>query len=63
MYGRPKSEYTLQRIKEANSKQILIEGKLYNSVTDASKELGLGVTTICYRLKAQSDTFKDWNYA
>lgn len=61
MYGKPKNKYTIDRIKEVNSKKIIINGKLYNSLTEASKELGLGITTIGYRLKA--NTFTEWKYA
>jgi len=61
MYGKPKSELTIRRIKEANSKKIIIEGITYDSLTRASSELGLGVTTISYRLNAK--TFSNWKYA
>ncbi|MED3792508.1 GIY-YIG nuclease family protein [Niallia alba] len=61
MYGKPKSELTIRRIKEANSKKIFIDGIPYDSLTKASKELGLGVTTISYRLN--SKTFTEWKYA
>lgn len=63
MYGKPKSEFTIRRIKEANSKPILIDGVHYSSVREASRALGVGVTTICYRLKAESDQFTNWKYA
>jgi group I intron endonuclease len=61
MYGKPKNEYTINRIKEANSKKIIIDGIVFDSLSTASKELGLGVTTISYRLNAKS--FTEWKYA
>lgn len=60
MYGKEKNEYTIKRIKEVNSKPVLIEGTYYQSITEASKDLGLGNTTISYRLN--SNNFKEWNY-
>lgn len=63
MYGVPKSEYSIQRTKEANSKPIIIDGVRYNSTNDASKELGIGSTTINYRLNATSEQFSKWIYA
>ena len=60
MYGKPKSDYTLQRIKEVNSKKVRVEGVVYASLTEASKALNIGITTISYRLR--SKTFKDWEY-
>lgn len=62
MYGKPKSDLMIRRVKEANSKPISIEDVEYTSLTEASKQLGLGVTTINYRLKATSDKFKEWKY-
>ncbi|WP_416045908.1 GIY-YIG nuclease family protein [Priestia megaterium] len=62
MYGKPKSKYTLQRIKEANSKPINIDGTTYPSISYASEVLGVNVTTICYRLNSNSNRFKSWVY-
>lgn len=61
MYGKPKSARMIQRVKEANSKKVVIDGVLYPSVTEASKAHNMKVSTVCYRLKANS--FKDWKYA
>lgn len=63
MYGVPKSELMLQRVREANSKKVYIEGILYPSLTKASKEIGVGITTLSYRLNSNSDEFIDWKYA
>lgn len=61
MYGKPKNDYTIQRIKESNSKSISIEGERYMSLTEASKKLNMGITTISYRLNSSS--FTEWKYA
>ena len=61
MYGKPKTDYMIQKTREANSKPVVIDGMHYSSSTEASKVLGIGNTTICYRLKAK--TFTEWNYA
>jgi hypothetical protein len=60
MYGREKSELMINRVKEVNSKPVSIDGKVYSSLTEASNELGMGVSTVSYRLKAKS--FTDWIY-
>lgn len=60
MYGVPKTDYMIQKTKEANSKKISIEGVEYSSMTEASKALNIGITTISYRLKSKG--FSDWNY-
>lgn len=62
MYGKPKSEHMIRRVKEANSKSIFIEGKTYNSITEASHELGIGITTVSYRLNSVSERFREWKY-
>lgn len=62
MYGKPKSELTIRRIKEANSKKISINGVHYNSLSEASEKLDVGVTTISYRLNSNSERFKEWKY-
>lgn len=62
MYGKPKNEYTLQRIKEANSKPISIDGVKYPSLSYASKILNVKATTVNYRLKSNSEQFKNWVY-
>lgn len=61
MYGKPKTDIMIQRVKEANSKPVIIDGIRYSSATEASKALGIGNTTIGYRLNAK--TFPEWNYA
>lgn len=61
MYGKPKTDYMIQKTREANSKAVVIEGVLYSSITEASKATGVKKTTINYRLNVKS--FPQWNYA
>jgi len=63
MYGKPKSEKMISRVKEANSKPVVVEGVLYPSSVEVSKATGIKTTTINYRLQSKSPRFKDWNYA
>lgn len=62
MYGKPKSELTIRRIKEANSRPCVADGVEYSSVTDASKYLGKGISSILYRIKSETDRFTDYYY-
>lgn len=59
-YGKPKTKKMIDAVKKANSKRVLIEGEIYNSLTEASKELGMKINTVCYRLN--SKTYSDWMY-
>lgn len=61
MYGKPKSEKMLQRVKEVNSKKVIINGILYSSITEAGKAHDMKISTACYRIKSKN--FQDWNYA
>ncbi|RSL28780.1 hypothetical protein D7Z54_34665, partial [Salibacterium salarium] len=56
------NEYTLQRIKETNSKPVSIDGRIYPSISYASRELGVNTTTVSYRINSGSNRFKDWVY-
>ena len=51
-YGKPKTEKMIKRVKESNSKKIIVDGKTYNSITKFSKISGIGASTICFRLKS-----------
>ena len=62
MYGVKKSDLMIQRVKEANSKPISINGKEYSSITEASKDLKVLKTTLCYRLSATSSKFEGYKY-
>lgn len=62
MYGKPKTQKMIDAVKKANSKSVSIEGVVYSSISEASKELGIGVTTIIYRLNSQTERFANWVY-
>ncbi len=54
------SDEVRDRQRKACQRPVIIEGIHYQSVTDASDILGLGQSTISYRLK--SSRFVDWIY-
>ncbi len=60
-YGKEKPEHIIQSIKDANSKKIIAEGVLYNSITDCAVSKGLNITTVHARLN--SDTNTEYFYA
>lgn len=60
MYGRPKSQKMIDRVKEVNSKKVSIEGTEYPSVAEAIRMLGLNPSTAYFRVK--SDSFPEWFY-
>lgn len=53
-YGKPKTDRMIQRVKEANSKPISIDNISYQSIADASRSLGIGASTITYRLDSKN---------
>lgn len=52
-YEAVKTEKMINSVKEANSKKVVANGVLYNSLTEASKDLGVAVSTINYRLDSE----------
>ena len=54
-YGKEKTEVFFDKVKKANSREVEIDGILYTSMTQASKALNLGITTLAFRL--DSDGF------
>lgn len=50
MYNKPKTNTQIDSISKANSKEVSIDGTTYKSMTEASKALGIGVTTLSFRL-------------
>ncbi|MCG7383360.1 hypothetical protein MH144_11950 [Paenibacillus sp. ACRRY] len=62
MFGKEKSERMIASVKEANSKKVSINGIIYGSLTEASAALGVKISTVSYRLKAESDKYKTWIY-
>lgn len=67
--SRPKTEETkrklsekLKGVKPPNMRRVSILGITYESLTEASRQLGLSTSTVKNRLKSNSQKFKDWNY-
>jgi len=61
-YGKPKTEKMINSVKEANSKKISVNGKVYDSATMFAKESGLPMSTVCYRLKSNSEKWSSYMY-
>lgn len=53
-YGKPKTEKMIESVKKANSKPISIDGIHYPSIQRASEIIGIGATTISYRLSSKN---------
>lgn len=53
-YGKPKTKAMVESVKKANSRAIEIDGVEYPSTSTASKHLGVGHTTIGYRLDSEN---------
>ena len=59
-YGKPKTEKMIKSVKEANSKKIIVDDILYESLTEFHIKTGVKMSTIHYRLK--SDSFPSYKY-
>lgn len=53
---------TLKGNKPGNMRQIIIDGVLYESLSEAARQLSLPLSTIKNRLKSNSKKFINWNY-
>lgn len=53
-----KTEVMIHSVKKANSKQVVAGGVLYESLTEAGKDLDIPLSTVNYRL--DSDSFPDY---
>lgn len=51
-FGKPKTKKMIDSVKKANSKCIVIDGVRFESVSTASTTLGIGISTINYRLNS-----------
>jgi predicted DNA-binding protein (UPF0251 family) len=67
--SKPKSEEhkrkiseTLKGNKPGNMRKVDIEGVMYESLTEASRQLQLSTSTVKNRLKSTSKKFENWNY-
>ncbi len=52
-----------KKTKIPNIREVSINGVIYNSVTDAARQLGVVPATIIYRIKSNNDKFIDYKYA
>ncbi|MER1985075.1 MAG: GIY-YIG nuclease family protein [Solibacillus sp.] len=53
-YGKAKTKKMIDSVKRANSRAISIDNVRYKSITEAAQKLGIGITTIAYRLDSQN---------
>jgi group I intron endonuclease len=53
---------TLKGNKPSNMRQIIIDGVMYESLSEAARQLSLPLSTIKNRLKSNSKKFINWNY-
>lgn len=58
-FGKPKTQKMIESVKKKNSKKIVVEGKIYNSISEFSKISGIKMTTVCFRLNSP---FFDYKY-
>lgn len=54
MYGKPKTQKMIDSVKKANSKSISIDNVKYPSINEASRILGINITTIHYRIHSKN---------
>lgn len=57
-FGKPKTEKMINSVVEANSRAVEVDGIVYKSQSEAARTLGVGVTTVAFRL--DSDTFPNY---
>ena len=67
--GKPKSEEAKKNMslahigqKPHNMKSVIIEGVLYESLTEASKQFGIQHQTVKKRIKSKSNKFVNWSF-
>jgi group I intron endonuclease len=53
---------TLKGNKPSNMRQIIIDGVMYESLSEAARQLSLPLSTIKNRLNSNSKKFINWNY-
>lgn len=69
-YGKHHTEATKKRLSEYRkgkpnvscSKRVSVEGVTYPSLTQAGRELGILVPTLCYRVNSESDKWCEYFY-
>lgn len=53
---------TMKGRKPVNMKQVIICNTIYESVTDAARNLSVSPATIIFRIRSKSNNFKSYNY-
>lgn len=68
-YGKKHSEKTKKRLSEkrmgkkpTNMKQVVIGNIIYESLADASRQIGIPSPTILWRINSKNDKFADYKY-
>lgn len=68
-YGKTHSAETKRKISESrmgkkpsNIRKVKIDNIIYDSLSDASKKLGIGSSLIIYRIKSKNDKYKGYDY-
>ena len=68
-YGKTHTEETLKYLREinlgkkpTNMKKVIINDVIYESVTEASRQLNVCPATIIYRIKSKSKQYLNYNY-
>lgn len=52
----------LQGLKPTNSRQVLIEGVIYESVTEAGRQLGIAPALLVHRLQSTKEKYSSYQY-
>lgn len=58
MYGVPKSEKMISRVKEVNSKKISAEGMVFDSMTQAANHFNCSISGVSFKVK--SPKYQEW---
>lgn len=68
-YGKSHSEETRRRLSEVskgrlppNLKKVSIEGKVYESMTEAGRQIGIGTPLVLFRIKSKNPRFSEWKW-
>lgn len=53
---------TMKGRKPSNMKKVIIDDLIFESVTEASRQLNVSPATILFRIKSKSDNFRSYKY-
>lgn len=59
-YNRKTKDSVIKAVKKANSKSIIAKGKLYSSAAEASRSLGIPVSTLLNYADSKKDEYSDF---